>query len=144
MATRTLLAEVVTPDGILYANEVEMVVATTDEGELGILPLHAPLITTLAPGEVRIKFGANAGDWEWFAVSGGFLQVREDRVMLISKRAIAVSKIDPERAKAESERVAAEIATLPPEAEEERAAAELDRAWYELQLKQAERRRKRT
>ena len=138
---RTLLAEVVTPDGILYANEVEMVVATTEEGEIGILPLHAPLVTTLAPGEVRVKYGAGAGDWEWFAVSGGYLQVREDRVMLISKRAIAVSQIDAERAKAGCEIASAELAELPAEAEEERAIAEMDRAWYELQLKQAERRR---
>jgi F-type H+-transporting ATPase subunit epsilon len=139
---RTLLAEVVTPDGILYANEVEMVVATTIEGEIGILPLHAPLVTTLVPGEVRVKFGPNAGDWEWFAVSGGYLQVREDRVMLISKRAIAVSQIDPERAQAACELANEELAELPAEAEEERAIAEMDRAWYELQLKQAERRRK--
>lgn len=141
---RTLLAEVVTPDGILYANEVEMVVATTTEGEIGILPLHAPLVTTLVPGEVRVKFGPNPGDWEWFAVSGGYLQVREDRVMLISKRAIAVSQIDPERAQAACELAAEELAELPAEAEEERAIAEMDRAWYELQLKQAERRRGRS
>jgi F-type H+-transporting ATPase subunit epsilon len=140
---RTLLAQVVTPDGILYANEVEMVVATTTEGEIGILPLHAPLVTTLVPGEVRVKFGPSAGDWEWFAVSGGYLQVREDRVMLISKRAIAVSQIDPERAEAACELAAEELAELPAEAAEERAIAEMDRAWYELQLKQAERRRTR-
>ena len=141
---RTLLAEVVTPDGILYANEVEMVVATTTEGEIGILPLHAPLVTTLEPGEVRVKYGPNAGDWEWFAVSGGYLQVREDRVMLISKRAIAVSQIDPERAKTACELAAEELKELPADAEEERAIAEMDRAWYELQLKQAERRRGRS
>ena len=138
---RTLLAEVVTPDGILYANEVEMVVVTTTAGELGILPMHAPLITTLAPGEARLKFGPNPGDWEWFAIGGGFLQVREDRAVIISKRAIAVSGIDAARAEAARDRLAAELAELPAEAEEERAIAEMDRAWYELQLKQAERRR---
>jgi F-type H+-transporting ATPase subunit epsilon len=138
---RTLLAEVVTPDGILYANEVEMVVVTTISGELGILPMHAPLITTLVAGEARVKHGPNPGDWEWFAISGGFLQVREDRVVIISKRAIAVSAIDAERAQGLSEQLRGEIEELPAEAAEERAAAEIDRSWYELQLKQAERRR---
>jgi F-type H+-transporting ATPase subunit epsilon len=97
------------------------------------------MVTTLVPGEVRIKFGPNPGDWEWFAVAGGYLQVREDRVMLITKRAIAVSQIDPARAHAERDRVVAEIAELPAEAEQERAMAEMDRDWYELQLKEAER-----
>ena len=75
-----------------------MVVATTPDGEIGILPLHAPIVTTLAPGEVRLRFGDNAADWEYFSISGGYLQVHEDKVIVLADAAVAVSQIDVERA----------------------------------------------
>ena len=95
---RTLLCEIVTPESILYTNEVQVVVATTPQGEIGILPLHAPIVTTLAPGEVRLRFGEGAGDWEYFSVSGGYLQVHEDKVIVLANRAVSVSNIDVDRA----------------------------------------------
>jgi F-type H+-transporting ATPase subunit epsilon len=72
---RTLLCEIVTPEHILYTNEVEMVVAPALDGELGILPLHAPMVAALKAGEVRVKFDGD--QIEWFAISGGYLQVHE-------------------------------------------------------------------
>ena len=86
---RTLLCEIVTPERIVYTNEVQMVVATTIDGEIGILPLHAPLVTTLAPGEVRLRFGDAAADWEFFSISGGYLQVHEDKVIVLADDADA-------------------------------------------------------
>ena len=137
---RTLLAEIVTPESILYTNEVQMVVATTPKGEIGILPLHAPIVTTLAAGEVRLHFGDGAADWEYFSISGGYLQVHEDKVIVLADNAVAVSRIDVERAKASAELIKARLAELPPEAEEEREAMTRDLDWAQAQLTVAKRR----
>jgi F-type H+-transporting ATPase subunit epsilon len=93
---RTLIAEIVTPERIVYTNEVEMVVAPTIDGEIGVLPLHAPLVGALRAGEVRIKYGDTT---EWFAVSGGYIQVHEDKVIILADDAEAASQIDVDRAR---------------------------------------------
>ena len=136
---RTLLAEIVTPESILYTNEVQMVVASTPDGEIGILPLHAALVTTLAPGEVRLRFGDGAADWEFFSISGGYLQVYEDKVIVLADAAVSVSQIDRARASESAELIKARIAELPADSEErEEMIRDLD--WHETQLRIAERR----
>ena len=139
---RTLLAEIVTPEAIVYTNEVQMVVATTPKGEIGILPLHTPLVTTLDPGEVRLRFGDTAADWEYFSISGGYLQVHEDKVIVLADNAVAVSQIDPARATESMELIKARLAELPVEAEDEREEMIRDLEWARVQLKVAERRSK--
>ena len=136
---RTLLAEIVTPESILYTNEVQMVVATTPAGEIGILPLHAPLVTVLAPGEVRLRFGDGAADWEYFSISGGYLQVHEDKVIVLADAAIPVSQIDTARAAESKALILERIAALPADSAE-RDEMEHDLDWCETQLKVAERR----
>jgi F-type H+-transporting ATPase subunit epsilon len=136
---RTLLAEIVTPESILYTNEVQMVVATTPEGEIGILALHAPLVTTLAPGEVRLRFGDGAADWEYFSISGGYLQVHEDKVIVLADAAVPVSQIDMGRATESKALIEARLAGIPAGSEEyDEIARDLD--WQETQIKIAERR----
>ena len=139
---RTLLAEIVTPEAILYTNEVQMVVATTPAGEIGILPLHSPIVTTLSPGEVRLRFGDGAADWEYFSISGGYLQVHEDKVIVLADNAVAVSQIDASRAKESAELVAERLKELPAgsESDEERDAMIRDLEWAQTQLRIAERR----
>jgi F-type H+-transporting ATPase subunit epsilon len=137
---RTLLAEIVTPESILYTNEVQMVVATTTQGEIGILPLHAPIVTTLAAGEVRLRFGDGAADWEYFSISGGYLQVHEDKVIVLADNALAVSQIDPVRAKESADIIKARLAELPADAEEEREEMTRDLDWAQTQLSVAQRR----
>lgn len=139
---RTLLAEIVTPERILYTNEVRMVVATTPGGEIGILPLHAPLVTTLAPGEVRLQFGDGAADWEFFSIAGGYLQVHEDKVIVLADQAVSVSQIDTARAAESKALVEARLTELPKEAEDERIECERELMWCDLQLKAAEKRGK--
>ena len=139
---RTLLCEIVTPESILYTNEVQVVVATTPQGEIGILPLHAPIVTTLAPGEVRLRFGEGAGDWEYFSVSGGYLQVHEDKVIVLADAAVPVSQIDTQRAKDSIELIKTRIAELPATAEVEREEMIRDLNWTKVQLEVAERRTK--
>lgn len=106
---RTLICEVVTPERIVYTNEVEMVVAPTIDGEIGILPLHAPLVGALKPGEVRVKYGDTT---EWFAIAGGYVQVHEDKVIILADQAAPASQIDVERAKQALANAEAELASV--------------------------------
>ncbi|MBC7266064.1 MAG: ATP synthase F1 subunit epsilon [Coriobacteriia bacterium] len=139
---KTLLCEIVTPERILYTNEVEMVVAPTPDGEIGILPLHAPLVTLLAPGELRVRFN-DGKDVEWFAVSGGYLQVHEDKVIVLADDAAASSQIDVERARQARALIEQRMKELKERSggeADELASCVADLAWCEVQIKVAERR----
>ncbi len=127
---RTLIAEIVTPEKIVYTNEVEMVVAPTIEGEIGILPLHAPLVGALKGGEVRVKDGDLV---EWFAVSGGYIQVHEDRVIILADDAEIASQIDVERARQAKALAESRLAELGGEGEEVDA-LERDLRWAEVRI----------
>jgi F-type H+-transporting ATPase subunit epsilon len=125
---RTVLCEIVTPERIVYHNEAEMVVAPAIDGEIGILPLHAPLVTLLKPGEIRVRIDDNEVDW--IATAGGYLQVHEDKVIILADRAELASRIDVERARAEKAAIEERIASLP-----EKDEAALDELkWYEAQI----------
>jgi F-type H+-transporting ATPase subunit epsilon len=91
----TLLLEIVTPERLAYSDQVDQVVVPGSEGELGILPHHAPLLAMLGVGELRIKKG---GAEESFAIAGGFVQVRPDKVVVMAEMADMASDIDLERA----------------------------------------------
>ena len=90
-----LLLEIVTPERQVFSDEVDSVVCPGIEGELGVLPHHAPLLTTLGFGELRIRKG---GSEEFFAIAGGFLQVRPDKVVVMAETADMASEIDLEKA----------------------------------------------
>ena len=108
------------------------------EGELGILPHHAPLLTTLGFGELRIRTG---GQEESFAIAGGFLQVRPDKVVVMAETADLASEIDleaAEQARRDAEAALAEGFTEP--ADLARARASMERAL--LHIRVAERRRR--
>lgn len=135
---RTLICEVVTPERIVYTNEVEMVIAPTIDGEVGILPLHAPLVSVLRPGEVRVKWN-DQKDVEWFAVSGGYIQVHEDKVIILADQAIPVSQIDVERAQNAVELAKQRLAELNTEDVAEVDACERDLNWCEMQVELAQR-----
>jgi F-type H+-transporting ATPase subunit epsilon len=90
-----LQLEIVTPEKQAYADEVDAVTLPGSEGELGVLPHHAPLVSTLGVGELRIRKG---GTEESFAIVGGFLQVLPDKVVVMAETADMASEIDLERA----------------------------------------------
>jgi F-type H+-transporting ATPase subunit epsilon len=90
-----LLLEIVTPERLAFSEEVDSVQVPGIEGELGILPHHAPLVSLLGVGELRIRKG---GQEELFAVAGGFLQVRPDKVVVMAETADLASEIDLEKA----------------------------------------------
>ena len=90
-----LQLEIVTPEKLAYEGEVDGVQLPGSEGELGVLPHHAPLISTLGAGELRLRKG---GEEEFFAIVGGFLQVLPDKVVVMAETADMASEIDLEKA----------------------------------------------
>jgi F-type H+-transporting ATPase subunit epsilon len=97
--------EIVTPEKRAFEGDVDEVIVPGSEGELGILPHHAPLVSLLGQGVLRYKQGAAS---EEFAIFGGFVQVRPDRVVVLAETADLAADIDverAERARREAERV---------------------------------------
>jgi len=90
-----LLLEIVTPERLAYLDIVDAVTLPGIEGELGVLPHHAPLVSMLGLGELRIR---KAGETETFAIAGGFLQVRPDKVVVMAEMADLAAEIDLEKA----------------------------------------------
>jgi F-type H+-transporting ATPase subunit epsilon len=97
----TLFLEVVTPEGVLASQEVDMVVAPGTEGEFGILPGHINFLSGIVPGELRFYYGDKS---EHIAVSSGFAEVSNNRVSIIVDTAEKAVDIDVERARRAMER----------------------------------------
>lgn len=135
----TIKLDIVTAERSVYSEDVDMVIAPGVEGQLGILPHHAPLMTMLMPGELIVKKG---GDELCLAISGGFLEVRPDRVIVLADAAERAEEIDvsrAEEAKRRAEQLLAE--KYAPAADAARAEAALRRSL--IRLKVATRRRRR-
>lgn len=102
-----LSVEVVTGERVVYAaQDVDMVVAPGAEGQLGILPRHAALFTLLSAGEMRIKKG---GGEQSLVVFGGFLEVANNRVLVLADTAERVEEIDVARAESARQRAEARL-----------------------------------
>jgi F-type H+-transporting ATPase subunit epsilon len=99
----TLHVELVAVERLLWSGEARMVIARTTEGELGVLPRHAPLLGELADGGV-VRIQQDAGEELTFAVHGGFLSVTEDGVSILAELAERAEEIDVARAQQALER----------------------------------------
>lgn len=86
-----LVLEIVTPENRAYSDTADTVVIPTTTGEIGILPGHLPLLTQLAPGELRLQ---REGRTEYLAVGRGFAQISGDKVSVLAESAISEEKID--------------------------------------------------
>jgi F-type H+-transporting ATPase subunit epsilon len=131
--------DVVTPESVICSCEVDAVIAPGVEGQLGILPHHAPLITMLQTGELRVRKGEEE---TCIAIYGGFLEVRPDRVIILADAAERAEEIDVARAE-EAKRRAEQQMTSRVLSEVDRAQAEAALRRSLVQLKVAERKRKR-
>jgi len=130
--------EIVTPERLAYSDEVDMVLVPGSEGELGILPHHTPLVSLLGVGELKIRKG---GAEEIFAIAGGFLQVRPDKVVVMAETAEIDSDIDLERAqKARAEAEKALEGGFVEGADLSAARAELQRALVRIRVAEHRRR----
>jgi F-type H+-transporting ATPase subunit epsilon len=126
--------EIVTGERVVFREEdVDMVVAPGGAGELGILPQHAPLITTLSLGELRIKKG---NEEESILVYGGFLEVTTDKVLVLADSAERAEEVDIERAEAARRRAEESIASRQSTIELQQAQAALRQANLRLRLGQ--------
>jgi F-type H+-transporting ATPase subunit epsilon len=134
-----LQLDVVTAERVVYSDVVDSVVAPGTLGELGILPGHAALVTTLQPGALRVRKGTDEID---LAISGGFLEVRHDRVLILADTAERAEEIDIERAQAAQERALRLIQERRERADLIQAEAALRRS--RVRLKVARRRREGT
>ncbi len=133
-----LRLEILTPERLVFEGDVDMVIAPATEGYVGILPHHAPLLTSLGPGEFRVKRG---GTEEVLAVFGGFMDVRGDRVTVLTDAAEQADEIDEQQAQAARDAAQRQVAAATSPAEEARARASLERSLVRLRVTQRRRRR---
>ncbi|MHB8596597.1 MAG: F0F1 ATP synthase subunit epsilon [Ktedonobacteraceae bacterium] len=141
MATRnTLHVEVVTAERELYNGEANLVSAPGTEGRLGILPRHAALLTTLAPGELRIELN---GAEEPLFVSGGFLEVSNDSVTVLADTAEHAEEIDEARAEEARRRAEERLQNVQSETERVELQAALERAISRIRVAELSRRGRR-
>jgi F-type H+-transporting ATPase subunit epsilon len=91
----TLKLDIVTPEKMIFSRDVNAVLAWGVEGQLAILPHHAPLMTVLQPGDLVIKIGQEE---ESLTISGGFLEVRPDKVVVLADACERAEQIDEARA----------------------------------------------
>ena len=134
-----LKVDIVTAERVIYAEEgVDRLIVPGIVGELGVLPRHAPLLTMIQPGVLRIVKG---NDEIEMAITGGFIEVRENRITILADAAERAEEIDVARAEAARRQAQETLERREEEIDTARAEAALRRALARLKL--AERRRRR-
>jgi F-type H+-transporting ATPase subunit epsilon len=136
MATTRL--EIVTAERVVFSEDVDVVIAPGIEGQLGVLPHHAPLMTTLMPGELLVRKG---GEEFSLAISGGFIEVRPDRIIVLADAAERVEEIDVARAEEAKRRAEERLKAPTAGVDLLRAEAALRRSLTRLQVAARRRRR---
>ena len=131
----TLNLEIVTAERVVYSDEVELIVAPGIEGEMALLPSHAPLMTMLQPGELLVRKG---GEDNSIFVSGGFVELMNDKVTILADSAERADEIDMTRAE-EAKRRAEEKMELRTQTDIDAARAEAALRRSLMRLKVAER-----
>ena len=102
----TLKLEIVTPEAKVYSEDVDMVTLPGVEGEMGIFPMHVPLMTQLTAGEVGVRKG---GQDFFLAVGDGFVEVTGERVSILTDMAIKAENIDESKAEEARRRAEARL-----------------------------------
>lgn len=126
MSDNTLQVDIISPEKPVYAGAALSLVAMAHDGEVGILPGHAPMVTRLGIGEVRVTRGTlgNAVT-DRFAIRQGYLQVADNKVVVLSEDAKAISDLKGVKPE-DMERLRKELATTTDSAERARLQADLD------------------
>lgn len=104
---KTQRLDIVTPEKVVFSEEIDFIVAPGADGELGILPEHAPLVTALKIGVMRVQ---QDGKFFKVAVSGGFMEVKNSRVVVLADTAERADQIDVQRAEAAKQRAEQRLA----------------------------------
>jgi len=125
---------IVTPEEVIFEDEVVSIVAPGSEGYLGILTGHAPLITALVPGKLTVK--GKEGEESVFSLSRGFLEVSDNVATVLADAVEPEEKIDVERARQALERAKERLQTKSQEIDVARAQAALSRALNRIRVYQ--------
>jgi F-type H+-transporting ATPase subunit epsilon len=107
--------EIVTTDRTVFEGEVDMITVPGGGGEMGILPHHAPVLSTLKAGELRVK---TDGQTQEFAIGGGFIDIHNNRVIILADSAERADEIDLARADAARMRAQEMLKNAPPNKED--------------------------
>jgi F-type H+-transporting ATPase subunit epsilon len=102
----TLKLEIVTPEATVYSEDVDMVTLPGVVGQIGVYPLHVPLMTQMVPGEMIVRKG---GRDNYLAVGEGLVEVTGDRVAIVTDMAVAAGNIDEAKAEEARQRAAARL-----------------------------------
>ncbi len=100
MASKIKL-DIVTPEKVLFSDEIEILIARAIDGDIGILPGHTPLVTGLKTGVLKIR---RDGEEALIAISDGFMEVQPEQINLVVRTAELPEEIDVERAQSAMER----------------------------------------
>ncbi len=118
---RQLFCRIITPEETIFDGEADLVVARIADGEIGVLVDHAPLVSTVEVGDVRIRQG---DERHIFATSDGFFKVSENLVQILVEEAVPAGEIDVDEAENRVEEASREISELGGEEEDKRQEAE--------------------
>jgi F-type H+-transporting ATPase subunit epsilon len=130
MAT-TIRCDIVSAEEEIFHGNAQMVIATGEMGELGIAPRHAPLITRLKPGQVRVML--ENGEEQFFYVSGGILEVQPNVVTVLADTAIRAKDLDEAAARGAKDEAERALANRSDALEVAQAQAQLAQAMAQLQ-----------
>ncbi|TET86726.1 MAG: F0F1 ATP synthase subunit epsilon [Dehalococcoidia bacterium] len=136
-----LRLEIVTAECSVYSDEVDIVIAPGIVGQLAILPHHAPLMTMLEPGELCLRRG---GEETFISISGGFLEVLQDRMVILADTAERVEEIDVARAEAARQLAQEQLQLHPAGVDLVAAEAALRRSLARLKVVERRRKERRT
>jgi F-type H+-transporting ATPase subunit epsilon len=128
--TMTMHCDIASTEARIFSGSVESLVATGTLGDMGILPGHAPLLTALIPGPVRLI--TQGGEEQIFYVSGGYLEVQPGTVNILANTAIRADDMDEAQAEQAKKDVEAALANRDAEFEYSRAATQLAEAAAQL------------
>lgn len=132
----TLKLEIVTPEAKVFSDDVEMVTLPGVDGELGIFPMHVPLMTQIVPGEITVRKG---GEDVFVAVGEGFVEITAGHVSVITDMAIEAANIDEAKAEEARRRAEARLAEKLSDEDAALVSAALVRAAVQLKTKRHKR-----
>jgi F-type H+-transporting ATPase subunit epsilon len=132
----TLKLEIVTPQAIVFSEQVQMVTLPGIEGQFGVYPQHVPLITQMVPGEIIVT---NDGADRFLAVGEGLIDITADRVSIVTDMAIPADQIDEAKVEEARRRAAARLAEKISDEEIAATNASLVRSLAQLQVRKRHR-----
>ena len=127
----TMRLEIVTAEKVVYSEDVSLLVAPGADGELGILPRHAPLLTLLRPGEIRV---VRDREETYMSISGGFMEVMANKVTILADTAERAEEIDMQRSEEALRRAQERVQSRSADLDLERALASMRRSQARLRV----------